>query len=99
VVCVLGALVFGVVVLGEADVPLVLVEAALPASLELAPELVAAEAPPMPAAAPPAASAPAAIVAPSILDTFIGDLLDWTWVRCRRCAWLRQACRPRIRAA
>jgi hypothetical protein len=64
----------GVVVAGA-----VLVELVLPA-LVLAPvvpvPLDAAEAPEMPAIAPPLASAPATIVAPSILDTFIG-LTSW----------------------
>jgi hypothetical protein len=41
--------------------------------------LDAAEAPEMPAMAPPVASAPAAIVAPSILDTFIG-VTSWMGV-------------------
>jgi hypothetical protein len=48
-------------------VPVVLVEL-VPVALALG----AAEAPAMPAMAPPVASAPATIVAPSILDTFIG---------------------------
>ena len=96
---VLGVLVFGAVVPCEVDVPLVADAAALPLSAELALELVAALAPPMPAAAPPAASAPATIVAPSILDTFIGDLLGLTrgWAPAIR--RLSKAWRPCIRAA
>src|SRR5438132_8769896 len=61
---VLGLLVLGAVVPGAVDVLVVPDEAALLLSAELALELVAAVAPPMPAAAPPA-SAPATIVAPA----------------------------------
>jgi hypothetical protein len=63
----------GVVVVGVVVVELALVE------LVLVP-LDAAEAPEMPAMAPPVASAPATIVAPSILDTFIG-VTSWVGSR------------------
>jgi hypothetical protein len=48
-------------------------------------ELGAAAAPVMPAAAPPAASAPATIVAPSILETFIGMRPPWGLGASRPC--------------
>jgi hypothetical protein len=47
--------------------------------------LGAAAAPAMPATAPPVASAPATIVAPSMLDTFIGQT-SWWWVDDCMCA-------------
>jgi len=73
----------GVPGLGVVELPLdaALLVSALPAPEPDAPlldpvlpalELDAAEAPVMPEAAPPAASAPATMVAPSILDMFIG---------------------------
>jgi hypothetical protein len=63
--------VVGVVVVGVVVVPVLLVPV-LPVPVVLVP-LGAAAAPAMPATAPPVASAPATIVAPSILDTFIGQ--------------------------
>jgi hypothetical protein len=84
----------GVPGLGVVELPLdaALLDSAPPAPEPEAPslapvleafELDAAEAPVMPEAAPPAASAPATIVAPSILDMFIGRNLleksaEWT---------------------
>jgi hypothetical protein len=87
--CLPGALVFGVadfcVDAGASGVVDVEATGAPDPLLAVVSELLVlpgdAAAPAMPAAAPPVASAPATIVAPSILEMFIGEPPGWCTAR------------------
>jgi hypothetical protein len=68
----------GVVLAGVEVVVVDVVPVPAPVLVPVVPVVAgAAAAPAMPATAPPEASAPAIIVAPSILDTFIGQTSWW----------------------